>query len=156
MTLNIKEGQIAPDFTLPNEQETEVTLSQFKGKWVVLYFYPRDLTPGCTVQAIDFSTGKAEFEESGAVILGVSPDTVASHQKFCSKKNLTITLLSDPEKEVLNLYGVWQKKKMAGREYMGVVRSTVLIDPDGVIFKIWEKVRVKGHVENVLKTLREQ
>ncbi|PIE90781.1 MAG: thioredoxin-dependent thiol peroxidase [Acidobacteria bacterium] len=156
MTLNIKEGQIAPDFTLPNEQETEVTLSQFKGKWVVLYFYPRDLTPGCTVQAIDFSTGKAEFEESGAVILGVSPDTVASHQKFCNKKDLTITLLSDPEKEALNLYGVWQMKKMAGREYMGVVRSTVLIDPEGIIVKIWEKVRVKGHVETVLKTLREQ
>jgi len=155
MTLEVVEGKLAPDFKLPNEQGNEVELSGFKGKWVVLYFYPRDLTPGCTVQAIDFSERLDAFESLGAVILGMSPDTVDKHQRFYTKKNLKITLLADPEKDVLNAYGVWQKKKMAGREYMGVVRSTIILDPEGKVVKVWEKVRVKGHVEMVYNQLQE-
>jgi len=153
MTLNIVEGKPALDFLLPDEQGNNVQLSDFKGKWVILYFYPRDLTPGCTIQAIDFTKRVDSFNKLGAVILGMSPDTVAKHQSFIQKKELKITLLADPEKEVLNAYGVWQKKKMAGREYMGVVRSTVVINPDGDVVKIWEKVRVKGHVELVYNLL---
>lgn len=153
MTLKIETGQKAPEFELPDQDGNTVTLSDNLGKWVILYFYPKDMTSGCTVEAVDFTAGKEKFQSAGAIILGVSPDSVERHQRFCQKKDLHITLLSDSEKEVLESYGVWQKKKMAGREYMGVVRSTLIIDPGGVIRHIWEKVRVKKHVETVFDTL---
>ena len=126
-----------------------------QGSWVVLYFYPKDNTPGCTTEALDFTAHLEEFQALGATVLGVSPDSVKKHQNFIAKKELKVTLLSDEEKEVCQAYGVWQLKKNYGREYMGVVRSTFLIDPDGIIRATWEKVRVKGHVEEVLNKLRE-
>ena len=148
-------GEKAPEFCLPNQDNEEVCLRDLAGSWVVLYFYPKDNTPGCTTEALDFSAHLPEFEALGATVLGVSPDSVKKHQNFIAKKELKVTLLADEEKEVCQAYGVWQLKKNYGREYMGVVRSTFLIDPDGVIREKWEKVRVKGHVEAVLNRLRE-
>jgi len=155
MAQNVAVGDLAPDFQLQNEDGKTIQLSELKGSWVVLYFYPRDLTPGCTTEALDFTAEKSKFDAANTTILGVSPDTVASHRKFCDKKSLQISLLSDPEKDMIQSYGVWQQKKMAGREYMGVVRTTLLIDDQGVIRHIWDKVRVKGHVDNVLSKLTE-
>ncbi len=151
----IEVGNKAPDFCLPNQDDVEICLRDLAGKWVVLYFYPKDNTPGCSTEAIDFSAKKAEFEDLGAVILGVSADSTKKHRNFIEKKELSITLLSDEEHQVLEAYGVWQLKKNYGREYMGIVRSTFLIDPDGVLRAKWEKVRVKGHVEAVLEKLKE-
>ncbi len=148
-------GKKAPDFCLPDENGQEVCLKDFKGKWVVLYFYPKDNTPGCTREAEEFTELLPEFEKLGAVVLGVSPDSVESHKKFKEKKNLKVKLLSDENKEVLNAYGVWQKKKMYGREYYGVVRTTYLIDPEGKVAHVWKRVRVKGHAEAVLKRIKE-
>lgn len=144
----------APDFVAVDQGNKEVALSGFAGKWVVLYFYPKDNTPGCTIEAVNFSAKKAEFEALGAVILGVSPDSVESHCKFIDKKKLTITLLSDESKELCEKYGVWQLKKFMGREYMGVVRSTFLISPDGKIAAVWSPVKVKGHVDDVLEKVK--
>jgi peroxiredoxin Q/BCP len=141
----------APDFTLKNQSGADIRLSSFRGKWVVLYFYPKDNTSGCTREAIDFSAALPRFTKKGAVILGVSPDSVASHERFVTKQNLTVELLSDPEKTVLRLYGVWQKKKLYGREFNGVVRTTLLIDPDGIIRQRWDKVKVAGHAEEVFE-----
>jgi len=151
----LSEGKEAPDFCLPDQDKREVCLSNFRGKWVVLYFYPKDNTSGCTREAQDFTEKLEEFEKLGAVILGVSPDSPKSHRNFREKKNLRVTLLSDQEHRVLETYGAWQLKKMYGREYYGVVRSTYLIDPEGRIARIWPKVKVKGHVEEVLNTLKE-
>ncbi len=148
-------GEKAPDFCLPNQDNEEVCLRDLQGSWVVLYFYPKDNTPGCTTEALDFTAHLNEFQGLGATVLGVSPDSVRKHQNFIAKKELKVTLLSDEEKEVCQAYGVWQLKKNYGREYMGVVRSTFLIDPDGIIRAKWEKVRVKGHVEEVLNKLRD-
>ncbi|WP_456430501.1 thioredoxin-dependent thiol peroxidase [Nitratifractor sp.] len=148
-------GEKAPDFCLPNQDNEEVCLRDLQGSWVVLYFYPKDNTPGCTTEALDFTAHLEDFRSLGATVLGVSPDSVRKHQNFIAKKELKITLLSDEEKEVCQAYGVWQLKKNYGREYMGVVRSTFLIDPDGLIREKWEKVRVKGHVEEVLQRLKE-
>ena len=148
-------NETAPPFCLPDQNGGEVCLNHFSGKWVVLYFYPKDNTPGCTTEAIDFSANQKDFEKLDAVILGVSPDSVKSHQNFCQKKDLTISLLADVEKKVLNDYGVWQLKKMYGREYFGVVRTTVLIDPNGTVREIWPKVKVKGHSIVVLEKLKE-
>ena len=148
-------GDKAPDFCLPNQDENEVCLRDLKGKWIVLYFYPKDNTPGCTTEACDFTENLPDFEGLDAVVLGVSPDSPKKHRNFIEKKNLGITLLSDENKEVLESYGVWQLKKMCGKEYMGVVRSTFLIDPDGIIAEIWRNVRVKGHVEKVKERLKE-
>ena len=153
MTLDV--GSKAPDFCLPNQAGEEVCLEQFRGKWVVLYFYPKDNTSGCTREAQDFSSYRSEFEKFGAVILGVSPDSPKSHTNFIVKRDLKITLLSDQEHKVMEAYGVWQLKKMYGKEYMGVVRSTFLIDPEGKIAAVWRKVKVRGHVEEVLEKLRE-
>lgn len=114
-----------------------------KGKWIVLYFYPKDNTPGCTTQACDFTAAEPQFDDLDAVILGVSPDSPKKHQNFISKKELEITLLSDEQKEVCQSYGVWQLKKMCGKEYMGVVRSTFIINPNGDIVAFWDKVRVR-------------
>jgi len=126
-----------------------------KGKWIVLYFYPKDNTPGCTTEALEFTEALPDFEGLNALVLGVSPDSPKKHRNFIEKKGLKITLLADEEKEVCQLFGVWQLKKNYGREYMGVVRSTFIIDPDGKIAAKWEKVRVKGHVEAVKEKLAE-
>jgi peroxiredoxin Q/BCP len=148
-------GDKAVDFCLPNQDGAEVCLRDFTGSWVVLYFYPKDNTKGCTTEALDFTVLKDDFAKEGAVILGVSPDSIKKHQNFIAKKELDITLLSDEDKEVIKEYGVWQKKKMYGKEYMGVVRSTFLIDPDGKVAYIWRNVRVKNHAQNVLEKLKE-
>lgn len=151
----LKEGEKAPDFKVKNQHNDNVSLSDFKGRWVVLYFYPKDSTPGCTIEACGFTEGIPQFEKLEAVILGVSPDSVESHQKFIKKQNLKISLLSDPEKELCQKYGVWQQKSMMGKTYMGVVRSTFLINPEGKLAKIWADVKVNGHVDEVKKTLEE-
>jgi len=148
-------GNKAPDFCLPNQDSEEVCLRDLQGSWVVLYFYPKDNTPGCTTEALDFTALKSEFEKLGATILGISPDSIKRHCNFIEKKNLKITLLSDEEKEVAQKYGVWQLKKMYGKEYMGIVRSTFLINQDGEIAYIWSKVKVKGHAQEVLEKLKE-
>jgi peroxiredoxin Q/BCP len=148
-------GEQAPEFCLPNQDSEEICLRDLRGSWIVLYFYPKDNTPGCTTEACEFTEALPDFTGLGATILGVSPDSIKKHQNFIAKKDLKITLLSDEDKDVLQSYGVWQLKKNYGREYMGVVRSTFLIDPDGKIAEVWEKVRVKGHVEAVKKALAE-
>lgn len=148
-------GQKAPEFCLKNQDEVEICLKDLKGKWVVLYFYPKDNTPGCTTEACDFTNELEEFEKLDAVILGVSPDSCQKHRNFIEKKNLKITLLCDEEKEVLKAYGAWGIKKMYGKEYEGVIRTTYLIDPNGNIAYVWPKVRVKGHVEKVKEKLKE-
>ena len=151
----LKTGRKAPAFTLEDQQGKKVKLSDFNGQWVVLYFYPKDNTSGCTTEACNFSDNILTFEDLNTIVLGVSPDSVKSHEKFAAKYDLKISLLSDPDHKVLEKYGVWQKKKMYGREYYGVVRSTFLIDPDGKIAHIWEKVKVAGHVNEVLKKYAE-
>jgi len=141
------------DFTLTSGSGDTITLSSFKGSWVVLYFYPKDATSGCTAEAIDFTALHASFKKHSAVVLGVSPDSADSHKRFTEKNNLSITLLSDPERAVLGACGVWQKKSMYGKEYMGVIRTTLLIDPAGVVRKRWDKVKVPGHAQEVLQAV---
>jgi peroxiredoxin Q/BCP len=148
----IGEGK-ARDFELLDYDGKKVGLKDFKGKFVVLYFYPKDNTPGCTIEAINFSGLLGEFEKLGAVVLGVSPDSVQSHCKFRDKKELKIELLSDESKRCLEDWGVWGLKKFMGREYMGVIRSTFLINPKGEIVKVWSPVKVKGHAKAVLECL---
>lgn len=151
----LKIGEIAPPITLPNQDEIEISLRDLKGKWVVLYFYPKDNTPGCTTEACEFTEALPNFDDLNAVVIGISPDSPKKHSNFIEKKELLITLLSDESKEVCEKYAVWQLKKNYGKEYMGVVRSTFLISPEGKIEAIWEKVRVKGHVEAVKAKLEE-
>ena len=148
-------GDKAPDFSLENQAGEKISLKQFEGKWVILYFYPKDNTTGCTLEAVEFTALKEELEKMNAVILGVSPDSVKSHYNFIGKKELGITLLSDPGHQVIEAYGAWQLKKNYGREYYGVVRSTVLIDPRGKIAYIWPKVKAKGHADMVKAKLEE-
>jgi thioredoxin-dependent peroxiredoxin len=148
-------GQAAPNFTAPNRAGENVSLQDFNGRWSVLYFYPKDNTPGCTTQAIDFTSKLAEFHSINTQIIGISPDSIASHEKFISKHNLKIILLSDPEHQIADLYQVWQLKKFMGKEYMGIVRSTFLIDPTGNISHIWSNVKVKNHAEIVLSQLKQ-
>ena len=148
-TEDLKEGDEAPSFCLPDKDDREICLTDFKGKWIVLYFYPKDNTSGCTREAVEFTGAINEFEKLNSVVLGVSPDSVERHYKFAEKHDLGVTLLSDVEHKVLEAYGVWQQKKMYGREFWGVVRSTFLIDPEGKVAHVWRKVRVKGHVEAV-------
>ncbi|MEM7621247.1 MAG: thioredoxin-dependent thiol peroxidase [Pseudomonadota bacterium] len=150
----ISEGQSAPDFTLPCDSGETLTLNSLKGKTVVLYFYPKDDTSGCTKQAIAFSEMIAEFAELGAEIIGVSPDSVKKHDKFKEKHGLKVKLVSDEEKSLVETYGVWVEKQMYGKKYMGVERSTFLIDPKGKIIKIWRKVKVPGHAEHVLNEIK--
>jgi len=151
----LQTGDQAPAFCLPNQDEEEVCLRDLQGSWIVLYFYPKDNTPGCTTEACEFTAALPDFSGLGATILGISPDSPKKHRNFIEKKELGITLLSDEEKEVCEAYGVWQLKKNYGREYMGVVRSTFIIDPDGKVAAVWGKVRVKGHVEAVQSSLKE-
>ncbi len=148
-------GSVAPSFCLKNENGEEVCLEDYLGRWVVLYFYPKDNTPGCTKEAQNFSENLQKFRSLNADILGVSPDSVESHKKFKEKHDLKITLLSDQEKKVLQEYSVWRLKKRYGKEFYGVVRSTFLIDPHGNIRYIWNNVRVKGHVEKVFNILKD-
>jgi len=149
----MNEGQIAPDFSLPNEAGEMVTLSQFKGRQVVLYFYPKDMTPGCTQEACDFRDNWAVVQAKGAVVLGVSADTSESHQKFKDKYELPFPLLSDEDKKVLKTYGVLQKVTKDGEEKMKIIRTTVLIDKDGKVKKVWSPVGVAGHATDVLANL---
>ena len=144
---------MAEDFCLPSE-DGDVCLKDYRGKYVVLYFYPKDNTSGCTREAMDFTNLKEEFERLSAVIIGISKDSLQSHKRFREKHSLGIILLSDTEKKVVQKYGVWKKKKLYGREYYGVERTTFLIDPDGRVVKIWPKVKVKDHVEEVLEFLK--
>lgn len=148
-------GSPAPDFTLPRNGGDSLTLSSLRGKPVVLYFYPKDDTSGCTTEAIAFSSLSADFEAAGATVIGISPDSVKSHDKFIAKHGLSVALAADEDKSVLEAYGVWKEKSMYGRTYMGVERSTFLIDPEGKIAAIWRKVKVAGHAEAVLKTVTE-
>ena len=149
----LKIGDKAPAFSLPNQDNVEISLRDLEGKWIVLYFYPKDSTPGRTTEACDFTAALPQFEDLGAVILGVSPDSTTSHQKFIAKQNLEITLLSDQSTETAQSYGVWQLKKFCGKEYMGIVRSTFLINPEGNIAQIWSNVKVKDHANDVKKAL---
>ena len=150
----IKEGNKAPDFSATDQNGNKIKLSSFKGKKnVVLYFYPKDMTPGCTTEACDFRDQFKKFKNTE--ILGVSIDSPERHQKFIGKYDLPFTLISDVDQKVVNKYGVWQEKKLYGRKFMGIVRSTFIIDKSGVVRKIFPKVKVKGHIDEVLEALKE-
>ena len=152
--MSLEIGMKAPDFTLPTDGNQEVTLSQFKGKKVVLYFYPKDSTPGCTTQAQDFRDNLDAFEKENCVILGASKDSVKRHDNFKEKQNLNFTLICDENSDLCETYGVWQEKSMYGKTFMGIVRTTFLIDEDGIIQKIYPKVKVKDHVLDVLENIK--
>ena len=145
----------APVFCLQNQDDEKVCLADYKGNWIVLYFYPKDNSKTCTLQAVDFTDNLKQFEQLDTIVIGVSPDSVKSHKNFATKHNLNFILLSDSEHEVVKQYGVWKLKKMYGREYMGVERSTFIINPDGYIVMEWRKVRIKGHVETVKEKIKE-
>ena len=147
-------GQDAPDFELPSDGGGTIALSSLKGTAVVLYFYPKDDTSGCTTEAVDFSTLKADFDKAGATIVGISPDSAKSHDKFKAKHALSVALASDEEKTALEAYGVWVEKSMYGKKYMGVERTTVLVGPDGKVRKVWPKVKVAGHAKDVLEAVK--
>lgn len=151
----IEENSIAPDFTLPQDGGEAVTLSALRGNPVVLFFYPKDNTSGCTTEAIDFTARLAEFDALGCRVFGISKDSLKKHANFRSKHDLRVALLSDAETQVCEDYGVWQEKKMYGKSFMGIVRTTVLIGADGAILKVWPKVKVAGHAEAVLQALRD-
>jgi thioredoxin-dependent peroxiredoxin len=149
-------GREAPEFCLPDSYNKSVCLKDFRGKWVVLYFYPKDNTPGCTLEAIQFSGAMEKFADLGAQVIGVSQDSPESHVKFIDRHDLTVLLLSDPNHEVHKAYDVWKPKMMFGKEFLGTVRSTFLIDPQGKIAEVWRKVSVKGHAEVVRQGLLEK
>ena len=149
----LEKGKKAPDFTLKSSDGKEVKLSDYSGKKVILYFYPKDNTAGCTKEAVEFSDLIKKFEDKNTVIIGISPDSIVSHKKFEEKHNLKITLLSDPDKKVLKEYGVWQMKKRCGKESMGVVRSTYIIDEHRSISDVFEKVKAGGHAQQVMDCL---
>ena len=146
----LKEGSKAPAFSLESDSGETVALKDLKGKTVVLYFYPKDLTPGCTQEACDFRDNIAKLKRKGAVVVGVSKDTVELHRKFKEKHDLPFSLLADTEGKACKAYGVWQEKSLYGRKFMGIVRSTFVIGPDGKIQKIYSKVKVNGHVDDIL------
>lgn len=148
-------GQLAPQFTLVNAEGKNVSLEDYKGKKIVLYFYPKDMTPGCTTQACDFRDKYEDFSELNAVILGISPDDEKKHTKFIEKHGLPFELLVDANHAVAEAYNVWVLKKMYGREYMGIERSTFLIDEAGVLVKEWRKVKVKNHIQEILTFIEE-
>lgn len=152
--MSLQIGDTAPDFSLPNADGVQVSKSDFPDQPVVLYFYPRDNTPGCTKQAIAFTQNLTAFQDLGAVVLGVSKDSTAKHRNFRDKHDLEITLLSDIDDQVCEAYGVWVEKKMYGKEFFGIQRSTFLIDKNGKLANIWRKVKVAGHEEEVLSALR--
>ena len=150
-----QEGDRAPDFELSDSDGSTVTLSDLKGQQVVLYFYPKDDTPGCTTEALDFTALSEKFANPGTIVLGISPDSPSSHCKFRDKHGLTVRLISDPEQTAANAYGVWVEKNMYGRKFMGIERSTFLINKNGKIARIWRKVKVKEHAAEVLAAAQE-
>ena len=154
MQQEVTKGSRAPDFTLPSDEGGTVTLSDLRGQKVVLYFYPKDDTPGCTTQACDLRDAMPTFDELDAVVLGVSPDSVASHRKFRDKYGLNYTLLADEDHRVAEAYGVWKEKNMYGRKSMGIERSTFLIDENGTVAEAWRKVSPKGHADLLQDALR--
>jgi peroxiredoxin Q/BCP len=149
--MSISEGDKAPTFTLEADGESVINLKDFRGKTVVLYFYPKDSTPGCTKEACDFRDHIQAFTKKNITIIGVSKDSIKRHDNFKAKYELPFTLVSDNDNKVCETYGTWVEKSMYGKKYMGIERSTFLIGPDGIILKVWRKVKVSGHVENVLK-----
>lgn len=151
--MELSVGEKAPDFTLPKDEGGTLSLSELQGKKVILYFYPKDNTSGCTAEACSFRDAKAEFDEKNAFIIGISKDSIKSHKKFKEKLGLNFSLLSDETGEVCEKYGVWVKKSMYGREYFGIERSTFLIDEEGRISQIWRKVKVPGHSTAVLQEI---
>ncbi|HZG30996.1 peroxiredoxin Q/BCP [Ensifer adhaerens] len=150
----LQPGDLAPDFAIPADGGTKLSLKDYSGKKVVLYFYPKADTPACTTEAIDFSALKSDFEKAGAVVIGVSPDPVKKHEKFAAKHNLTVALGSDESTDMAQSYGVWQEKSMYGKKYMGIARTTFLIGADGRILKTWAGVKVKGHAQEVLEAVK--
>ncbi|MBX3509301.1 MAG: thioredoxin-dependent thiol peroxidase [Parvibaculum sp.] len=148
------EGQRAPAFSLPADDGTTVSLKSLAGKKAVLYFYPKDDTPGCTTEGIAFSALKKKFEAAGTVVLGISKDSIEAHCKFRDKHNLTVRLLSDEDGKMLEAYGVWKEKSLYGRKFMGIERSTFLIDEKGVVRRVWPKVKVNGHADEVLEAAK--
>lgn len=148
-------GTPSPAFSLSNTAGATVRLEDFQRQWLVLYFYPKDNTPGCTTEALEFSALLPEFVAEQCRVLGISPDSVQAHQNFTAKHNLTVDLASDPEHRVLELFGAWRLKKNYGKEYMGVARSTVLLDPHGVVAHVWANVKATGHAADVLAKVRE-
>ena len=150
----IEEGKKAPAFSLKNQDGKAVKLADFAGKNVVLYFYPKDNTPGCTTEACDFRDQHSKLEKAGAVVLGVSPDAEKTHLTFAGKFGLPFTLLADPEHEVAQKYGSWGEKSLYGRKYMGIIRSTFLIGTNGKVARVWPKVKVAGHVNEVLEAVK--
>lgn len=153
--MELKINDNAPDFSLPNQDNAEISLKDFRGVWVVVYFYPKDKTPGCTQEACDFRDGLEEFSKLGVTILGISPDSPKTHQSFIEKENLNFTLLSDKDKVALKAYGAFGLKKLYEKEYEGVIRSTFLINPSGKIAFIWKNVKVKGHIQAIKEKLEE-
>lgn len=153
--MTIEVGKQAPDFTLENQDGKKVSLSDYQGKNVILYFYPKDMTPGCTTQACDFRDNNDAFEAHDTVIVGISPDPIERHQKFIEKHGLPFELLADTEQTAANLYDVWKLKKMFGKEFYGIERSTFIIDESGIIQKAERKVKVKNHIEETLQFIKE-
>jgi len=149
----VKEGDMAPDFTLPSDQDEQVTLSSFRGKKVVVYFYPKDDTPGCTKEACSFRDANSLFMAKGAVVIGISPDDATSHQRFRAKHGLPFHLLSDTDHQVAEAYGAWGEKKMYGRTYEGIIRSTFVVGEDGKVIKAFPKVKPEDHATEVLEYL---
>jgi len=154
MAKEIKVGGKAPAFSMPIAGGGKTALKDLKGKNVVLYFYPKDMTPGCTTEAIDFSAQSKAFDKANTVVIGVSKDSLERHEKFRDKHDLSVILASDENSEICEKYGVWQEKSMYGKKFMGIVRSTFLIDGQGVVQRIWPKVKVKGHVDEVLEAAK--
>ena len=154
-TVQIEVGKKAPAFTLLDQDEQKVKLSDFKGSWVVLYFYPKDDTPGCTTEACEFTDGIQDFKGLDAVVLGCRPDSPDDHQKFINKYDLKVRLLSDPKHGLMEKYGAWGEKNMYGKITVGVIRSTVIIDPDGRVAHRWKRVKAKGHAEKVRERLEQ-
>lgn len=152
----VAKGQEAPDFTLEDQEGTTHTLSQYRGSYVLLYFYPKDDTPGCTKEACAIRDAMPDFTSLDLVVLGISPDTVASHKKFAQKYGLPFTLLADPERTVIDTYGVWGRKKFMGKEYDGVFRTSFLIAPDGTVAKVYENVKPEIHAAEVLEEVKRQ
>ncbi len=149
----LEQGLKSPDFTLPDQDNRKVRIADYKGQWVIVYFYPKAMTPGCTTETCNFQEALPEFEKNDAAVLGISKDSIEKQKKFAEKYKINFPLLSDAESDVCEQFGVWQKKSMYGKEYMGIVRSTFIIDPDGNIARVYPKVKVKEHHHEVMADL---